>query len=142
MIASRPFQAGDLDGLHRPGDAIPQMSVLLVRHGSFVRTLTDDDGTVLAVFGLVMRWEGVADAWAVVGDAARGRGVSLTRKARALLRQFAAELGLRRVGIATQARIDEYCRWAELVGFGFEGVEERAAPDGGDIIRYRWFPNG
>lgn len=140
-VSVRDFRDGDVGGLHRDGDQLADMRSVVMRHGSFTKTI-EGDGEVLAVLGLVVRWDGVADVWAVIGDGARGRGVALTRAARRLLRRFASELRLRRVGASVQASRDEYCRWIELLGFECEGVEARAAPDGGDVFRYRWFPDG
>lgn len=133
----REYQAEDLNDLHRPGDKSFDAQSILMRHGSFIRTV-EVEGGVAAVFGMVVRWPGVADCWAVVGDHARGRGIFVTKAARALMHQFAQELKLHRVGVIVRADNKEYGRWAKALGFEFEGIEEAAASDGTDIHRYKW----
>jgi len=114
------------------------MHTALLTHGAFMRTL-EVDGQVAAVLGLRVRWAGVGDCWAVVGNSARGHGLWLTRTCRSLLNQFSFELGLHRVGISVKATQAENLRWAKRLGFEFEGVEALAGPEGEDLIRMvRW----
>ena len=92
----RPYEPDDLRGLHRPGDRVAAAHSVLMQHGSFVRTI-EYSHEVIAVLGMVVRYPGVADCWAVIGDSARGRGVFLTKVSRALMHQFAQELDLHRL---------------------------------------------
>lgn len=131
------YAAGDMDVLHRKGDRLAPMHSVLMQPGSFIRTFRVN-GEVAAVFGLVVRWPGVGDVWAVVGDNARGYGRPLTRTAKALFHTFADDLGLWRLGAMVRADAVEYQRWIELLGFEYEGTEIQAGPTGQDIHRYRW----
>ena len=136
MREVRHFRPGDVhDGMHRPRDVVQSVHALLVAHGSFMRTLEVDD-QVIAVFGMKVRWAGVADVWAVVGEDARGHGLWLTRQARQLLDQFTQELALWRVGALVREDVVENRRWLEALGFEFEGVERHAGPRGEHLARY------
>ncbi len=137
VVTARHYRPGDTNALHRPGDKVVNMQSVLMMNGSFIRTLEIDD-EVIAVFGLVLRWPGVADIWAIVGDKTRGHGLGFTRKVKALMRQFADELSLWRIGATVREDLVEYQAWLELLGFEKEGVESQAAPDGSNLIRYRW----
>lgn len=133
----RHAEVDDLVDLHRPGDRIVDPGHLLSRHHSFSRAVLVGDN-VVAVFGLTLRYPGVGDVWAVVGNNALGHGRRLTRATRALVHQMFTELHLWRMSAYVRAGMPEYARWIELVGFEFEGVELRGGPDGDDLLRYRW----
>ena len=136
----RYYQDGDVVGdMYRPGDQLCSLNDIIVRHGTFARTVTYE-GTIVAAFGCVMRYPGVADAWAVVSDDARGHGLSLTRLVRRQMHDWIKQLYVWRVtaGVVDGERSLEYARWAELLGFEFESVEACAGPHGEDIWRYRW----
>ena len=139
-VQMRYYQDGDIvSSTYRDGDQLCAMNDIIMRHGTFARTVTHD-GVVLAAFGCVMRYPGVADAWAVVSEDARGHGLALTRFVKRQMHAWIRELYVWRVtaGIVVGERVHEYARWAQALGFEFESVEVRAGPRGEDVWRYRW----
>lgn len=140
-VQVRHYIAGDIpDDLYRFGDRLTSMDSLLAIHGgSFARTLIID-GQVTGAFGCCIRYPGVADAWAVISDKARGHGLPMTRSVQRQMSQWIAELGLWRVSayVMDGPRRQEYMRWIELLGFTFEGIEFHAGPHAENLWRYRW----
>lgn len=139
-LTVRYYQDGDIvEETYREGDRVSSSNDLIVRHGTFARTVTHD-GVVLGAFGCVMRYPGVADAWAVISDDARGHGLALTRLIRRQMHDWIRQLYVWRVTacVIDGERSSEYARWVELLGFEFESVETHAGPHGEDVWRYRW----
>ena len=131
----RDYRDGDIIR-HRSGDNLLDGMNEVLRNHSVHTKVIEMDGEVVAMFGLAMRWQGVADVWAVVTDGARGHGCQLTREARKLVDRYAFELGLWRMSALVHEGVPEYQRWICLLGFEPEGREHMGAPDGADFIRY------
>lgn len=97
------------------------------------------DGRVLGCGGFALRWKGNALAWAYVArDVPRAAWVALTRAVAAKIE------GLRALGVWRVDAEVRWCwpageRWVRMLGFEFEGVALRYAPDGGDMGRWRRF---
>ncbi|CAB4156983.1 hypothetical protein UFOVP747_19 [uncultured Caudovirales phage] len=97
------------------------------------------DGRVLGVGGFALRWAGNALAWAYVArDIPRTAWTALTRAVRQRIDGLAAR-GVWRVDIEVRWLWPEGERWARMLGFEFEAVALRYAPDGGHMGRWRRF---
>jgi len=134
----RHSTAEDFKGIsYRNGDRTNQ-SLALLAQGSFTRTIEIND-VPIAIFGMYVRWRGVADVWAIVSDEARGNGIALTKSALRLLKMFEQELSLRRIGANVIYDNYEYRRWLLTLKFEPEYILQKASPDGRDIMGYvRW----
>lgn len=90
------------------------------------------DGQVYACAGLVMVWQGRAEAWALMAPDLRKHFLTIHN---ATLR-FLTSCAVPRV----EANVDEDfgCarRWIEMLGFSFEGKSPKFTPDGRTVLRY------
>jgi hypothetical protein len=95
--------------------------------------------TLLALGGLAERFPGVAEAWAIIGDAV-GRhdlGFRFTRLARGLFDQWIRAGRWRRIDCGVPAApqsVVRFLAWTRALGFEPEARLERACADGHDMI--------
>jgi hypothetical protein len=94
-------------------------------------TATDGDA-VLAMAGVLPRWEGRAEAWALLaGDLTR----HFVQIHRAVLR-FLDATDIRRIETAVDANFPAGLAWVELLGFKNEGLMPGYTPEGRDCYRF------
>ena len=135
----RHFEEGDLAPCIFPS---PQMELetyrLALLPNGYVRTVELYD-TVLAVFGLVVRWEGVGESWAVMTEDAPGHGLAITKAAKLFIRGAHEVLGIRRIGCIVRYDELEHRKWVTLLGYEPEFFLRSYAEDGGDVMGYvKW----
>lgn len=93
------------------------------------RTWWEDD-RILAIVGVSEMWKGVGTVWTLISDAARARGVALTRGILRFLEMLRSERGYWRLQ-ATTIRGDEPARlWIVQLRFKYEGTMVAYGPDG------------
>jgi hypothetical protein len=91
-----------------------------------------EGGEVLAMAGVMPRWEGRAEAWALLsGDLKR----HFVRIHRAVLR-FLETSDIRRIETAVDANFQAGIAWAEMLGFQNEGMMRGYTPEGRDCYRF------
>src|SRR3546814_10880985 len=99
--------------------------MLLKRPGlSFTGVAPGD--RILGCAGVVPLWPGVAQAWAVLSDAALAEPVTLTRAVDRELRGIAESLCRRRIQAKVAERHHDGARWHAFLGFEIEGQIGRA----------------
>lgn len=91
-------------------------------------------GRIGAVFGLVIPWPGMAEAWMLTTPAIKPIAVPFTYGARKFCDIAAQSLGLRRIQIHVQNTNDTFTDWARAAKFRFEGKCEAYRADGGDVF--------
>lgn len=92
----------------------------------------EEGGRVLAMAGVMPRWEGRAEAWAILsGDLKR----HFVRIHRAVLR-FLETTDIRRIETAVDANFPEGIVWADMLGFKNEGLMRGYTPEGRDCYRF------
>lgn len=89
-------------------------------------------GATLAVAGVVEQWPGRALAWAVLSQ---DIGRHMVAVHRAVVR-FLELAPYRRIEMHVDAKHEQGKRWAEMLGFEYEGYERAYAPDGRDCLLY------
>lgn len=75
---------------------------------------------VLACFGVVMFWPGVAHAWAMISEEARKYPISLTRCVSREIEQFEKRWSIRRLEAAVVIDDERAARWLKVLGFNLE----------------------
>lgn len=90
-------------------------------------------GRVAALFGLVIPWPGLAEAWLLATPELAGIGHSFTYFARRFFAVSAAAWGLRRIQVHVDNSNVAYLRWARAAGFRFEAVIPCYGPNGEDM---------
>ena len=82
------------------------------------RTLMAEDGHVLVCFGVMPMWEGVAQAWSMLSDAAlKDHPMELSRSARCWLGSVAERDALKRIQATVAADHKAGHRWIKWLGF-------------------------
>lgn len=92
------------------------------------------NGRIGAVFGFVLPWPGLAEAWMIATPAIKPIAVPFTYCSRRFCDSAAIALGLRRIQIHVQTTNETYGDWARAVKFRFEGVCEAYLADGSDVF--------
>lgn len=87
---------------------------------------------VLAMAGVLPRWEGRAEAWALLSGDLRRHFVRIHRA----VRQFLETTDIRRIETAVDASFPEGLAWAEMLGFENEGLMRGYTPEGRDCYRF------
>lgn len=86
--------------------------------------------------GLIPLWVGVAEAWALVTDRARKYPLSMHRAVKTNLYRMIKENNFHRVQMVVARGYGPGYRWAEGLGFKFEGFRLKYAPDKSDVVEY------
>lgn len=103
-----------------------------VRRGvAFTLTMGD---RVVAIFGLVFAWPGLAEGWMHTTPAAKPVAVAFTYALRRFCAEAARVVGLRRIQIHVDARSEVNLRWARAAKFQREAVLPSYWPDGSPAI--------
>jgi hypothetical protein len=95
------------------------------------------DGEIAAVAGMVTRWPGQGDAWAVWTDVGRRHPMFVHRAVVRLLRAVIRDYALERVTADTVREFHAGRGWLHALGFRKECVMPRYGPRCEDFVRYR-----
>ena len=117
--------------------AFPQEGkIALARNeGSPAYTVMDGD-EVLAVGGVTVMWEGVGEAWIIMGESAYTRPYSIAKYSSYLFDHIQEDYKLHRIQ-ASVSIIDETAkRFVNWLGFEVEGIMTKYGPDKSDYFRY------
>jgi hypothetical protein len=90
-------------------------------------------GRVGAIFGFVLLWRGLAEAWMVVTPHVRPIALPFSRQSRKLIDIVALSLHLRRVQIHVHTANLPAARWAKVAGFAIEATLPFYTADGQDV---------
>lgn len=89
-----------------------------------------DGDRIAAVGGFLMQWDGRFLAWAIIAKGANMR--KLTRIAKTKIDAF----DVRRIEATIDVGFRQAIKWAEMLGFEFEGVLRCAGLNGEDFAMY------
>lgn len=89
------------------------------------------DERVVGAGGVVLGWEGLGDAWAVL--APNAPKILVTRMAKSMLQEVKRNLNLRRIQTFTLPE-PKYGLWVEALGFRSEGTLHKYGPNGEDFM--------
>lgn len=95
-------------------------------HGN---SFLDAEGQVIACFGMIESHDQHLTAWSVLAQLSVAQLGFATRWCRAYL----AALDVRRIDMVVRGSFAQGHRWAALLGFGREGVQQCFYPDGDDL---------
>jgi hypothetical protein len=87
---------------------------------------------VLMCGGVIPRFPGVGEVWALLSSDARWHLVALTRATR----RFLGTQNYRRLEVTAEAGFAPGCRWLEMLGFRPEGPCYNYGPKGEHHLRY------
>jgi hypothetical protein len=100
--------------------------------------ILSDGGTEirLGVVGAIKQWGGFATIWAIFDKETERYPIALTKSCLALIDEVAFLFELRRVSFTVRSDYNSGHRFAEMLGFSFEGRMYGYLPDGANADLY------
>ena len=135
----KPTQSFDFVHIHPQDEQARDLVQYTLEYGRKVlaacqaATITDDDGTPVAIVGVVVVHPGRAQVWTMLAQNAGQHMLGLTRAIKKLLKGFA---DYDRVEATVRTDFAPGHRWARLVGFERECTMRCFGPDGQDYDLY------
>lgn len=130
MMIIRQMKKGDLSRIKPRFDVAPPCD----RSSDWSWTM-EEDGVVLAIFGVAKMWGRVGHVWGMVSDDIRHKyGLSMVKYLRSLQKARMAVGDLDRLQAYVYGpNSDENSRFAVLCGLEYECTMKKAGPDGTDL---------
>lgn len=94
-------------------------------------------GVPVAVFGCVIVWKGLGEAWALFSDEARRYPIAMTKGAKAFFDACIRSYLLHRLQITVKTVDKRAINWAECLGFVVEGTMKEYSSDKQDFYIMR-----
>lgn len=88
----------------------------------------------VGVFGFVPIWNGVAESWFVVDNAARTYPIAMTKYGRKVQDIAKISMGLHRIQITVRTTDKRAYSWAKFIGFQEEAMMSKYGPDQVDYL--------
>lgn len=95
------------------------------------------DNIPVAVFGCVILWNGVGEAWSVFSEKARRYPIAMTKGAFAFFDSCEILFSLHRLQITVNSTDKRALAWAHYIGFVSEGLMEKYSADQEDTFIMR-----
>ena len=95
-----------------------------------------DGDVVLATGGVHPMWEGVGEAWLLVGKEGYNKPKTVARYTDMLFQHIQEEHKLFRIQASVSVLDLTANRYAQWLGFQKEGIMKKNGPDGTDYVRY------
>jgi L-amino acid N-acyltransferase YncA len=134
----RPYQQGDILKI-KPRDVYAndltlnsRVEELTESADTYCYTVTNETDTPIAIIGLTLLWEGVADIWGVISDEVKKTPIAFHKQIMHSMNFYAEELKLRRLQVYVQAEFNDGCKWLRSLGFVTEGRLASFGPEGKD----------
>ena len=97
------------------------------------------DGTIVALGGVHIMWEGVAEGWFIMSKNAYQLPISMARATANLIDSFYNDNKLVRIQASVNVNDNKSISFAIWLGFKEEGVMKQYGPNGDDYIRLARF---
>ena len=94
------------------------------------------EGCVVGAVGILVLWPRVAEGWLFASDELRRHPVFLHKYVKRGIVMLEQSFGLHRIQISVHAGYVTAQRWAERLGFAFEGEMKGYGPNGDTYLRY------
>jgi len=95
-----------------------------------------EDDTVLATGGVHRMWNGVGEAWLLVGAEGYAKPKTVAKYTDYIFQHIQEEHQMFRIQASVSVADNRANRYAQWLGFEKEGIMRRYGPDGTDYIRY------
>lgn len=107
----------------------------LAEFPTLTRTLRDDDFNIVGIVGIALHRPGVASAWSIMDKRMPMHGLSVTRCVKKLIDEIQAQHSLKRLDLlCAYADDNRYERWAQTLGFAYEGTLRKYGANGEDYV--------
>lgn len=130
----RDFDCSDLEALGMSKNPLVSVADILKSQGVAYTAVVDNE--IVLSGGLFVLWPGVAEAWAVLGNFATQHPMWSHRIVKRKLKALLADIYFHRVQMHVTASDEKANRWAEALGFYFEGCLRKYSPEGIDMNIY------
>jgi hypothetical protein len=107
-----------------------------VSGNSLAVSIKNESGKVVGLVGSYKLWTGCSQIWAIFDREVDDHPVSLAKVCHNLIRYAATTQDLRRMSMNVRSHYEKGNRFAEFLGFDFEGKMWGYLPDGGDANLY------
>lgn len=88
-----------------------------------------EDNRVIGCGGLIPKWKGVGEVWIAVSSELKDRPLLLVKETLRCLHMFNTRGGYHRIQMHIRSEDTGLHRWAESLGFTFEGKMRQYGPD-------------
>ena len=92
--------------------------------------------TIVACAGVSIMWKGVAEGWLIMSRHAYKYPVSIARYTEGLFDGIMERNELRRIQASVNCNDVKSVKFADWLGFEYEGIMKNFGPDGADYFRY------
>lgn len=93
--------------------------------------------TPVAVFGCVLLWRGVGEAWSLFAEEARRYPIAMTKGAKSFFDSCQISFNLHRLQITVKTSDKRAVGWAKTLGFESEGIMLKYSADQEDTFMMR-----
>lgn len=120
--------------LHLIGESEDAALMMVAQAGAGEAFSLVAGGRIVACFGVVPPWPGMAEAWLATGPGLKPYAAPFTYAARQFIHIAALSLGLRRVQIHVHTANVPHVKWARAARFKVEAELLNYLPDGGSVL--------
>jgi len=93
-------------------------------------------GTILAIAGVTLFWDGVAEVWTITSDEVEKFPMGYARAIKEIIDFYIKELKLKRLQATCPRSMPCGDRWFKFLGFEKESLMKNFGPDGDDYYLY------
>lgn len=131
-----PFKKEHLDRINLVFEMSDAGKKSLASYDDVIGYTGMEDDTVLATGGVHRMWDGVGEAWLLVGKEGYEKPRTVARYTDLIFQHIQEEYDLFRIQASVSALDIVANRYARWLGFEKEGIMRKYGPDGSDYIRY------
>ena len=95
-----------------------------------------NDGKIVACAGVSIMWQSVAEGWLIMSSDAYKYPVSIARYTEGLFDSIMKKNNLSRIQASVNCSDEKSVKFANWLGFEYEGIMRKFGPDGSDYFRY------
>jgi len=131
-----PFRKEHLSKINLAFEMTEAGKQSLASYGDVIGYTGFKDDTVLATGGVHRMWEGVGEAWILVGKEGLELPKVVAKYTNYIFQHIQEEHDLFRIQASVSVADERANRYAQWLGFQKEGIMQKYGPDGSDYIRY------